>query len=184
MREGTGVPLARGCCRRREIVDLSKQEVDGIVAAVNNRTAAEWAGVDTSAIEQVDPSSTTRPSAPSRVKPSIKVREARRLQNTQESAYLLSAQISSEMTNAISGDVASHPSPSAAVALARGRRHLGRGAEVVAGHEEIDVRFSISAAEERTDDRTGPVMACDDPQHCWKNAGDARPTQGGHLGWR
>ena len=37
------------------------------------------------------------------------------------------------------------------------------GAEVVVGQEEIDVRFSVSAAEERMDDRTGAVMACDDP---------------------
>jgi predicted lipid-binding transport protein (Tim44 family) len=149
-----------------KIVDLGQQEVDGIVGALNDRTAAELAGVDTSVVKQVDPEFDDEAFRAIARETFNKVREARRLQNAQESADLLSPQMQSEMQNAISGDVASH------------RHHLLpllwlkdaviAGAAVVEGREEIDVRFSISAAEEDVDDRSGQVLAGDDTEHRWE----------------
>jgi predicted lipid-binding transport protein (Tim44 family) len=149
-----------------KLVDLGQQEVDGIVAGLSDRTPAELAGVDTSAIKQVDPEFDDEGFRAIARETFNKVREARRLQNQQELVDLLSPQMQSEMQNAISDDVASH------------RHHLLpflwlneaviAGAEVVGGQEHIDVRFSISAAEKDVDDRTGQVLAGDDTQHTWE----------------
>jgi predicted lipid-binding transport protein (Tim44 family) len=148
-----------------KLVDLGQQEVDGIVAALNNRTAAELAGVDTSAIKQVDPEFEDEAFRAIARETFIKVREARRLQNAQESADLLSAQMQSQMMNAISGDVASHHHH--LLPLLWLKDAVISGAEVVGGHEEIDVRFSISAAEEEVDDSTGQVLSGNDALHSW-----------------
>ena len=149
-----------------KLVDLGQQEVDGIVAALNHRPPAQLAGVDISAIKQIDPEFDDEAFCAIARETFSKVREARRLESAQESADLLSPQMQSEVQNAISGDVASH------------RHHLLpflwlndaviAGAEVVGGQEEIDVRFSISAAEKDMDDRTGQVPAGDDTQHAWE----------------
>jgi predicted lipid-binding transport protein (Tim44 family) len=149
-----------------KLVDLGQQEVDGMVAALKDRTPAELAGVDTGALKQVDPDFDDEAFRAIARETFLKVREARRLENPQESADLMSPQMQSELENAISGDVASH------------RHHLLpflylsdaviAGAEVVGGQEQIEVRFSISAAEEDVDDDTGQVVAGDDSEHSWE----------------
>jgi predicted lipid-binding transport protein (Tim44 family) len=147
------------------LIDLRQQEVDGIVAALSDRAPAELAGVDTTALRQVDPSFDDEAFRAIARETFYKVREARKLQNPQESTELLSPQMQSELQNAISGDVASH------------RHHLLpflsvndaviAGAQVVGGKEEIDVQFSISAAEEDVDDHTGQVLAGNDAERSW-----------------
>ena len=150
---------------QEKLIDLEQHEIDGVVAALNDRTPAELPGVDTGAIKRVDlefDDEAFRAIARETFK---KVREARALQNPQESAELLSPRMQTEMQNAISGDVASH------------RHHLLpflwlndaviAAAEVVGGQEQIDVRFSISAAEEEIDDRDGQILAGDAAAHSW-----------------
>jgi predicted lipid-binding transport protein (Tim44 family) len=148
------------------LMELGQQEADGIVAALNDRTPAELAGVDTAALRQVDPEFDDEAFRTIARETFYKVRETRRLQNPQESVELLSPQMQSELQNAISGDVSSH------------RHHLLpfltvndaviTGAHVVGGKEEIDVQFSISAAEEDVDDRTGQILAGDDTERSWE----------------
>ncbi len=148
-----------------ELLDLGQREVDGIVAALHDRTPAELPGVDTSAIKQVDPGFDDESFRAIARETFHKVREARRLQNPQESAELLSQQMQRDVQDAISGDVASH------------RHHLLpfltikdaviAGAQVTAGQEQIDVLFSITAAEEDVDDRTGQVLAGDGTERSW-----------------
>ncbi|MGO8957637.1 MAG: TIM44-like domain-containing protein [Streptosporangiaceae bacterium] len=148
-----------------KLIDLEEQEVDGIAAAFKDRTPAELPGADTTAIKQVDPDFDDEAFRAIARETFYKVREARRLQNPEESAELLSPQMRSEVQDAISGDVASH------------RHHLLpflsvtdaviATAAVVGGQEEIDVRFSISAAEEDVDDGTGQIVAGNDTEHCW-----------------
>jgi hypothetical protein len=148
------------------LIDLGQQEVDGIVAALKDRTPAELPGIDMTAIKQVDPEFDDEAFRAIARETFYKVREARGQQNSQESAELLSPQMQSELQNAISGDVASH------------RHHLLpflwvndaviAGAQVAGGQEEIDVRFSISAAEEDIEDGTGQILAGDDTEHSWE----------------
>jgi predicted lipid-binding transport protein (Tim44 family) len=148
------------------LIDLEQQEVDGTVAGLNDRTPAELPGVDTGAVRQVDPEFDDEAFRIIARETFYKVREARKLQNPQESAELLSAQMQHEMQNAISGDVASH------------RHHLLpfltvtdaviASAQVAEGQEQIDVLFSISAAEEDLDDRTGQVLGGDRAEHSWQ----------------
>jgi len=148
------------------LIDLEQQEVDGMVAGLKDRTPAELPGVDTSAVKDVDPDFDDEAFRAIARETFYKVREARKLQNPQESAELLSPEMEREIQNAISGDVASH------------RHHLLpflwindaviAGAKVVDGQEEIDVRFSISAAEEDLDDRTGQVVAGDSTERSWE----------------
>jgi Tim44-like domain len=148
-----------------KLIDLGEQEVDGIVKALKDRTPARLPGVDTSAIKQVDPEFDDETFRAIARETFFKVREARTLQNPEESAELLSPQMQGEMQTAISGELASH------------RHHLLpllslsdaviASAEVVAGHEEIGVRFSIVAAEEDVDDRTHQVLAGDSSEHSW-----------------
>jgi len=142
------------------------QDVDGIVAALHDRTAAELPGADMSAIKQVDPQFDDEAFRALARETFYKVREARRLQNPPESAELLSPQMQQEIQDTVSGDVASH------------RHHLLpfltvddaviAGAHVAGGQEQIDVRFSVSAAEEDLDDRTGQVLAGDGTVHSWQ----------------
>ena len=148
-----------------KLIDLEQQEVDGTIAGLKDRTPAELPGVDTSTIKQIDPEFDAEAFRAIARETFYKVREARKLQNPQESAELLSPQMQREIQDAISGDVAAH------------RHHLLpflwindatiAGAEVVDGQEEIDVRFSISAAEEDLDDRTGQVLAGGGTEHSW-----------------
>ncbi len=148
------------------LIDLGQQEVDGIVAALSHRTPAALAGVDTSALKQVDPGFDNEAFRAIARETFYKVREARRLQNPQETAELLSPQMQSELQNAISGDVASHRHhllPFLSVADA-----VMADARVVGGQEEIDVQFSVCAAEEDVDDRTGQVLAGDDTERAWE----------------
>jgi len=150
------------------LLDLQQQEVDGLVAALNHRTPPRLAGVDTAALRQVDPDFDDEAFRAIARETFYKVREARRLQNPQESAELLNPQIQSELQNAISGDVASH------------RHHLLpfltvndaviTGAQVVSGKEEIEVQFSICAADEDVDDRTGQILEGDDIERSWKES--------------
>ena len=151
---------------QEELLDLGQQEVDGVVAALNDRSPAELPGIDTGAIKQVDPEFDDESFRAIARETFYKVREARRLQDPQESAELLSPQMQSELQNAISGDVASH------------RHHLLpflsvddaviAGAEVSGGQEQIDVRFSVSAAEEDVDTGTGQILGGDDTVHSWE----------------
>jgi predicted lipid-binding transport protein (Tim44 family) len=148
------------------LLDLGQREADGVVAALNDRTPAELPGVDTSAIKQADPGFDDEAFRAIARETFHKVRQARTLQNPQESAELLSPQMQRELQNAISGDVASH------------RHHLLpfltvkdaviAGAQVIGGQEQIDVRFSISAGEEDMDDRTGHVLAGDSTERSWE----------------
>lgn len=151
---------------QEKLIDLEQQEVDGIVAGLEDRTPAELPGVAISAIRQVDPGFDDEAFRAIARETFYKVREARTLQNPQESAELLSPRMQSEMQNAVSGDVAAH-------------RHqllpflwindaVITGAEVAGGQEQIDVRFSISAAEEEVDGSTGQVLAGDSSEHSWE----------------
>src|SRR5215469_13074010 len=147
------------------LIDLEQQQVEGTVAGLMDRTAATLPGVDTSAIQQADPEFDVEAFRAIARETFSKVREARKLQNPQESAELLSPEMQREMQDAIAGDVASH------------RHHLLpflwikdaviAGAQVVNGRDEIDVRFSLSAAEEDVDDRTGQVVGGDSAEHSW-----------------
>jgi hypothetical protein len=188
---------------QEKLIDLEQQEVDGVVSALKDRTPPELPGVDTSAIKQVDPEFDAEAFRAIARETFYKVREARTMQNPQESAELLSLQMQGEMQNAISGDAASH------------RHHLLpflwvtdaviAGAEAIGGQEEIRVRFSISAAEEDVDDRTGQILAGGSTEHSWQELwrftrnpaadtsasderheiADARPDQWlvAHRGW-
>jgi hypothetical protein len=148
-----------------KLLDLSQREVDGIVAALCDRTPAELPGVDSSDIRRVDPGFDEESFRAIARETFYKVREARRLQNPQESAELLSPQMQCDLQDAISGDVASH------------RHHLLpfltiqdaviAGADVTAGQEHLDVHFSISAAEEDVEDGTGQVIAGDGDLRSW-----------------
>jgi hypothetical protein len=147
------------------LIDLEQQEVDETVAGLLDRTPEALPGVDTSVIKQADPEFDAEPFRAIARETFSKVREARKLQNPQESAELLSQDMQHEMQDAIAGDVASH------------RHHLLpflwikdaviAGAQVVDGREQIDVRFSLSAAEEDLDDRTGQVVGGDSTEHSW-----------------
>lgn len=147
------------------LIDLEQQEVDGTIAGLQDRTAATLPGVDTSVIKQADPDFDAEAFRAIARETFSKVREARKLQNLQESAELLSPKMQRQMQDAIAGDVASH------------RHHLLpflwlkdaviARAQVANGLEEIDVRFSISAAEEDVDDRTGQIAAGDSTEHAW-----------------
>jgi hypothetical protein len=147
------------------LIDLEQQEVDGTVAGLVDRTPVALPGVDTSVIKQADPDFDAEAFRAIARETFLKVREARKLQNPQESAELLNDEMQHQMQDAITGDVASH------------RHHLLpflwikdaviAGAQVVSGREEIDVRFSLSAAEEDLDDRTGQVVGGDSAEHSW-----------------
>jgi predicted lipid-binding transport protein (Tim44 family) len=150
---------------REKLIDLGQREVDGIVSALGDRTPAQLPGVDTSAVKRVDPEFDDEAFRAIARETFYKVREARRLQNPQEPAELLSPQMQRDLQDVISGDVASH------------RHHLLpfltitdaviAAAEVTAGQEQIDVLFSVSAAEEDVDDRTGQVLAGDGTERSW-----------------
>src|SRR5215471_9179731 len=149
-----------------KLIDLEKQEVDGVVAALQDRTPAELLGLDMRAIKELDPEFDDEAFRIIARETFYKVREARSLQDPQESAELLSPQMQGEMQNAISGDVASHRHnllPFLTVNDA-----VIASAQVVGGLEQIDVLFSISAAEEDLDDRTGQVLAGDSTERSWK----------------
>ena len=151
---------------QERLIDLDQQEVDGILAGLKDRTPATLPGVDTSALKQVDPEFDNEAFRAIARETFYKVREARSQENQQESTELLSPQMRSELQNEISGDVASHRHrllPFLTVNDA-----VIAGAQVVDGHEEIDVRFSISAAEKDVDDRTGQVLAGDNSEHSWE----------------
>ena len=149
-----------------KLIDLEQQEVDGMVAALKERTSPELPGVDLSAVKQADPEFDAEAFRAIARETFYKVREARTLQNPPESAELLSPQMQREIQHEISGDAASH------------RHHLLpflwvndvviSGAEVAGGQEEIRVRFSISAGEEDADDRTGQVPAGGSTEHSWE----------------
>lgn len=148
-----------------KLLDLEQQRVDGIMAGLSDRTPAELPGVGLSALKQADPGFDGEAFRAIARETFSKVREARKLRHPQESADLLSPQMQSDLGSAISGDVASH------------RHHLLpflwvkdaviAAAEVTGGQEQIDVRFSISAAEEDVDDRTGELLAGDGTEHSW-----------------
>jgi len=147
------------------LIDLEQQEVDGTVAGLLDRTPATLPGVDANVIKQIDPEFDAEAFRAIARETFYKVREARKLQNPQETAELLSHEMQLQLQSAIEGDVASH------------RHHLLpflwikdaviAAAQVVDGREEIDVRFSISAAEEDVDDRTGQVAEGDTAEHAW-----------------
>jgi predicted lipid-binding transport protein (Tim44 family) len=139
--------------------------VDGTVAGLNDRTPATLPGVDLGAIRRVDPQFDNEAFRAVARETFYKVREARSKQNPQESAELVSPQIQREIQEAVSGDVASH------------QHHLLpflwlsdaviTSAEVTDGQEQIEVRFSISAAEQDVDDITGESNAGDQDEHSW-----------------
>jgi len=147
------------------LIDLEQQEVDGTVSGLADRTPVALPGVDTSVIRQADPDFDAEAFRAIARETFYKVREARKLQNPQESAELLSEEMQRQIQDAITGDVASH------------RHHLLpflwikdaviAGAQVVSGQEVIDVRFSLSAAEEDLDDGTGQVVGGDGAEHSW-----------------
>jgi len=149
-----------------KLIDLEQQEVDGVVAALKERTPPELPGVDLSAVKQIDPEFDDESFRAVARETFYKVREARTLQNPQESAELLSPQMQREIQDEISGDAVSY------------RHHLLpflsvndvviSGAEVVGDQEEIRAHFSISAGEEDADDRTGQVLAGGSTEHSWE----------------
>ena len=148
------------------LIDLEQQEVDGTVAGLNDRTPATLPGVDTGVVRKVDPQFDDEAFRAIARETFYKVREARSAQNPQESAELVSPQLQREIQEAVSGDVASH------------RHHLLpflwlkdaviAGAEAVEDREQVDVRFSISAAEEDVDDVTGAAVAGGSDEHAWE----------------
>lgn len=148
-----------------KLIDLGQREVDGIVSALGDRTPAQLPGVDTSVIKRVDADFDDEAFRAIARETFYKVREARRLQNPQEPAELLSPQMQRDLQDVISGDTASH------------RHHLLpfltikdaviAAAEVAAGQEQIDVLFSVSAAEEDVEDHTGQVLAGDSTERAW-----------------
>jgi hypothetical protein len=93
------------CLRRGKLIDLEQQEVEGTVAGLKDRTPAELPGVDASTIKQIDPEFDAEAFRAIARETFYKVREARKLQNPQESAELLSPQMQREIQDAISGDV-------------------------------------------------------------------------------
>ncbi len=147
-------------------LELGEQEAGEIVAALHDRSPAERPGVDTSAIRQLEPGFDDEAFRAIARETFYKVREARKLQDPQESAEMLSPQLQRELQNAISADVASH------------RQHVLpflwikdaviADARVIDGQEQIDVLFSISAGEEDVDDRTGEVLVGDSTEHSWE----------------
>jgi predicted lipid-binding transport protein (Tim44 family) len=151
---------------QERLIDLEQQEVDGTIAGLNDRTPATLPGVDTGAIRRVDPQFDDEAFRAIARETFYKVREARSAQNPQESAELVSPHIQREIQDAVSGDVVSH------------RHHLLpflwlndaviARAEVVDDREQIDVRFSISAAEQDVDDATGAAVAGDRDEHSWE----------------
>lgn len=151
---------------QERLIDLEQQEVDGTVAGLNDRTPAALPGVDTGVLRAVDPQFDDEAFRAIARETFYKVREARSAQNPQESAELVTAQIQRDIQTAVTGDVASH------------QHHLLpflwlkdaviTRAEVVDGREQIDVRFSISAAEEDVDDVTGATVAGDGEEHGWE----------------
>lgn len=151
---------------QEEILNLGQQEVDGIVTALNERTRPELAGVDTTGIKQVDPGFDDEAFRAIARETFHKVRQARKLQNPQESAELLSPQMQRELQNAISGDVASHRHH--LLPLLTVKDAVIAAAQVIGGQEQIDVLFSICAAEEDVDDYTGQVLAGDTSEHSWE----------------
>ena len=147
------------------LIDLEQPKVDGTVAGLLDRTAATLPGVDTGSVKQVDPEFDAEAFRAIARETFYKVREARNSQNPHEAAELLSQEMQRQIQDAIDGDVASH------------RHHLLpflwikdaviASAEVVNGRKEINMRFSISAAEEDVDDRTGQVAGGDTVEHAW-----------------
>lgn len=147
-------------------LELGEQEAGEIVAALHDRSPAERPGVDTSAIRQLEPGFDDEAFRAIARETFYKVREARKLQDPQESAEMLSPQLQRELQSTISADVASH------------RQHVLpflwikdaviADARVIDGQEQIDVLFSISAGEEDVDDRTGQVLVGDSTEHSWE----------------
>jgi len=129
-----------------KLIDLEQQEVDGVVAALKERTPPELPGVDLSAVKQIDPEFDDESFRAVARETFYKVREARTLQNPQESAELLSPQMPFLSVNDV----------------------VISGAEVVGDQEEIRAHFSISAGEEDADDRTGQVLAGGSTEHSWE----------------
>src|SRR5215475_8221028 len=142
------------------LIDLDEREVDGIVTGLQDRTPVSLDGVDTSVIKHVDSGFDDEAFRAIARETFEKVRQARALQNPQESAELLSPQMQKQMQDNISGDVASHRHH--LLPLLWLRDAVIAKAAVVGDHEEIDVRFSISAAEADVDDRTGQSVAGDE----------------------
>ncbi len=148
-----------------KLIDLGEREVDGVVSALGDRTPARLPGVDISAIQRADPEFGEEAFRAIARETFYKVREARGLQNPQQAAELLSPQMQRDVQDVIAGDVASH------------RHHLLpfltltdaviATAEVTGGEEQIDVLFSVCAAEEDVDDRTGQVLAGDGTERSW-----------------
>src|SRR5215472_12419243 len=90
------------------LVDLEQPKVDGTVAGLLDRTAATLPGVDTGSVKQVDPEFDAEAFRAIARETFYKVREARKLQNPQESSELLSQQMQRDIQEVISGDVAAH----------------------------------------------------------------------------
>jgi predicted lipid-binding transport protein (Tim44 family) len=147
------------------LLGAREREVDGVVAALHERTQAELPGVDISAIQQVDPEFDDEAFRAIARETFVKVREARRLQNSEQSAELLSPQMQLDLEAAISADIAAHHQHRQPFLTIKDA--LIAGAQVAAGQEQIDVVFSISAAEEVVDDRTGEVLAGDGTERSW-----------------
>jgi len=150
---------------QENLIDLDEREVDGIVTGLQDRTPVSLDGVDTSVIKHVDSGFDDEAFRAIARETFEKVRQARALQNPQESAELLSPQMQRQMQDNISGDVASHRHH--LLPLLWLRDAVIAKAAVVGDREEIDVRFSISAAEADVDDRTGQSVAGDEAEHSW-----------------
>jgi predicted lipid-binding transport protein (Tim44 family) len=148
------------------LLDLGQQEVDGVVAALHDRTEAERPGGDTAAIRQVDQDFDDEAFRAIARETFYKVREARKLQNPPESADLLSAQMQRELQDAISGDVAAHRHH--LLPLLTVQDAVIADAQVTGGLEQIDVVFTIAAMEEDVDDVTGQALAGDTSSHTWQ----------------
>jgi len=151
---------------QERLIDLEQQEVQGTIAGLNDRTPATLPGVETDAIKKLDPEFDDEAFRAIARETFYKVREARSAQNSRESAELVGPQVQRDIQEAVASDVASHRHHLLAflwlkdAAIAR--------ADVIDDREEIDVRFSISAAEQDVDDFTGEAVAGDGDEHAWE----------------
>jgi predicted lipid-binding transport protein (Tim44 family) len=145
-----------------QLLDLEKQEVDGIIAGLNDRPPAEAAGVDVKAFTAVDPSFDDKAFIAIARESFNHIREARSEENAKTAAGTMSDQLKSELQNAIEGDVASH------------RHHLLPGLSIMAaeitsatvtdGKMTAVVHFKITSQEMDRDEKFNMIAGSTDWQ--------------------
>jgi predicted lipid-binding transport protein (Tim44 family) len=150
---------------QEKLEDLQEEMVDEIVTALNERTPATLPGVDLAAIKQADPQFDVENFRTIARDTFYIVKDARRRQDLDDLAPLLSDKMQGEMAAVINGDVAAH------------RHHIMpfltvteaqiASAAMTDGKERIDVILSLSSAESDIDDETKQVIG-DNVEHNWQ----------------